>query len=959
MQFLTGGTPAGQSQVPAKFDFWIKPTAYGGRIIDHKLMEIGLDATGHITVKHAVNQEFLSNKTETWPCKPITPTGNLAVDYTMNEIRKLFCRAYMNSGSVDANRVINVIDPAYRRYDWPDTALTSPEVVPLGQWSRITVQTDSLGESIAVNGGALHWRNLASNPAELKHIYEEQNDPIGDLKIGYGYSGYLDNLTVSKVVDNVVAPTATKPLTMEPNWVLDFEDYNVQQTRRPDNSIAVLGTLVTPKSNQARNGIARYSAAATCIGVFSGSTCPMFGVAGQNGLAASFNGTTSILEVKNPDSIMSAMPNNVGGTMQLALQPKAAGTVFYYGTPSGDIGLKVEINSARKLQITAKDSDFIPTTYTANTPLPMTWNVLSLSWGNGGALKYYLNGSDRTSDFDKDTMYVKVLSNPNYRMFIGGRIDTNGNPANLFTGDIDDISLTPGSLPGYYHFASARMQYAQSMVNTAIGSVTVDADNPVVTVTTPEYAPGTGQMFQISASDATSAISRVDTIVSGIELKSTPVCSDTINDKADPKTATYCPFLPSNSEGRYDVTTTVYDAVSNRGLSQTAAIGSGTVFIDTTAPTAALLLPTKSISGTLTTVPYTTTSEVGSNTQLLRLRIDVRDPVLSNSGNYAGSGVKEVALTLKNVNGSTIVKSTPAAVVNGAWQSDLAIPLANPNGFYLLDVNVKDEMGNQATLALAGTANPIEIDSAPPHDVIVSPSPLTANLYLVGPSNLTNNSITGRVSDLYDGRPALQRGLRVKLDFEANDDAKEFDNRANTRYVSDCSTCPTVAPDTNDPTKRIARFNNNEGTNQFISVHNAVGAIDNVFSIAMQFKINDSGTLLSSGFASNPRIRVKATKMLNGTGYTVSVYRGNKTISTPPLVKDTWYNLIYTEAENKMGLQVGTSYTAMLPLVQTPFVNADTPAEADDLLIGAIRSGVNSAAVEDPFRGSLDNIMVS
>lgn len=227
----------------------------------------------------------------------------------------------------------------------------------------------------------------------------------------------------------------------------------------------------------------------------------------------------------------------------------------------------------------------------------------------------------------------------------------------------------------------------------------------------------------------------------------------------------------------------------------------------------------------------------------------------------------------------------------------------------------------------------------------------------MGPSNLTNTTISGRVSDLYDGRAALQRGLRIKLDFEANDGAKEFDNRANTRYVSDCGTCPTVAYDMTNG-QRIARFNI-EGTNQFISVHHATGAIDNVFSIAMQFKINDSGTLLSSGFASNPRIRIKATQMLNGTGYTVSVYRGNKTISTPPLVKNVWYNLIYTEADHKMGLQVGTSYIVMSALVETAFIDADTPAEADDLIIGAIRSGVNSAAVEDPFRGYLDNIMVS
>ncbi|MCX6016528.1 MAG: hypothetical protein NT020_13215, partial [Chloroflexales bacterium] len=68
MKFLTAGTPGDQAQIPAKFDFWIKPTAYGGRIIDHKLVEIGLDTTGHITVKHAVNQQFPANQNFSWDC---------------------------------------------------------------------------------------------------------------------------------------------------------------------------------------------------------------------------------------------------------------------------------------------------------------------------------------------------------------------------------------------------------------------------------------------------------------------------------------------------------------------------------------------------------------------------------------------------------------------------------------------------------------------------------------------------------------------------------------------------------------------------------------------------------------------------------------------------------------------------------------------------------------------------
>lgn len=936
MQFLTTGTKAGDSQIPATIDFWIKPTVYGGRIIDHKLLEVGLDGNGRITLKHAFKQEF---KTEDRLCGQYNCTPYHA-------------------------------DPAARRYDWPDAPLIGP-TVPIGQWSRITITISRDNEGISVNGGTTQnvnaaYRTYVDTATAVKHIYERENDAVGEFKIGYGYRGYLDNLSVYKNTS-----LADGPLTKEPNWALDFEDYQTHHVVLPDAS-TVIGDIVLPASNLIRPGIARYRTAATCIGVFSGATCPGLGVAGQNGNVASFNGTSSILEVHDSYDIMHELMSAGGGTLQLAIQPKRAGTVLFYGDPtdSAHPALQIAVDMGKKefkLHVTGtRRSDGSPFDFTSTESLPTnTWNVLSLGFLSNG-LQYYLNGSSVTTSVTTTTIFK---TDPSYRMFLAGRVDGSGNPQDLWTGDIDDISWTPGSLPGYYHFASSRRQYAQSMSKTVIGTVTVDADNPTMAIRTPEYAPGTGVMFQISTSDATSAISRINTTVKpfagGANFDiTTPACSDTTIKRTDDKNVTFCPFLPNKEEGRYDVSTMVYDAVNNRGVSASAVVGSGIIYVDTTPPDATLRLPTMQINGTTRTVPYTTTTQLGANTQLLRLRIDVRDPLLKNAANYAGSGVSAVMVRLKNMNGDVVVPMTSAAKVGSMWQVDLAIPLANPNGFYLVDAHVSDRMGNQALRAIADATTPIEVDSMPPHDVITNPSPLTPNLYLVGPSNATNNRITGRVSDVYDGRAALQKGLRIKLDFEANDGAKDFDNRANMRYVSDCNTCPTVAYD-NENSQRVARFNI-DGNNQYISVHNTRGILDGVFSIAMQFKISDSGTLLSVGTANNPRLRIKVNQQPNGTGYVVTVYRGTTTVSTLPLLKNVWYNLLYTEADNKMGLQVGTkanaddkAYATMQARVEVPFSATTTLSDSDDLLIGSIRSGVNATLVEDPFRGYVDNILVT
>lgn len=930
MKALTEGTAAGALTVPATVEFWLKPTAYGGWIIDHKLLEVALDSYGRITVNHAFKQKF--------------------------DIKARACDSYNNCTN-------DVADPASRRYRWPDQPLLGP-TIPLGQWTHVKIYVDDNNEKITVTSQAGISQNvnrewdLFPTDTTVKHIYERLNDPPGELRIGYGYSGYLDNMTFAKM-----DTTSTGPTQMVPNWAMDFEDYQTQDALTPDQR-HIVSDVVVPAPNLVRTGIARYRTAATCTDVFSGSTCPSLGVVGQNGYAAGFDGTSTILEVHGSNDIMQELDDANSGTLELAIRPKGPGTVFFYGKDSSTVALRIEVTADDTLHVTGTNKNDTPFDFTSTEKVqPNTWNVLSLSWSDT-TLQYYINGSDRTSKLTNapTTMSVKVDSS--YRMFLGGNVTPTGDKNGMWQGDIDDIALTPGVVPGYAKVYSTRRQYAQSMSKVVVGTVTVDADTPVVTVQTPTYAPGAGVMFQIGAVDATSAISRIVTTVTplvGSQFDiTTQVCSDTTIKRSDDKNVTFCPYFPAKSEGRYDVQASVYDAVSNRGMSAPAAVGSGTIYVDTTPPTATLQLPTMRINATPTRVPYTTTVEAGTNTPLLRLRIDVRDPKLQNAENYAGSGVKTVVVRLKTMNGTMVVPYTPARLVSGMWQADLAIPMVNPNGFYLVDAQVTDMMGNQALLPIAGTNTPIEVDSMPPHDVIENPSPLTENLYLIGPSTLANSRITGRVSDFYDGRAPLQQGLRIKLDFEASDGASEFDNRANTRYVSDCVTCPTVAYDASSK-QRVARFNI-EGNNQFISVHNTGGILDGVFSIALQFKISDSGTLLSIGSANNPRIRLKVSQLPNKTGYMVSVYRGNTSISTPStlaLAKETWYSLIYTEAANTMGLQVGTSYEAITATVEAPIPTSSMMSDSNTLLIGAVRSGLDATMIEDPFRGYIDNLIVS
>jgi hypothetical protein len=337
----------------------------------------------------------------------------------------------------------------------------------------------------------------------------------------------------------------------------------------------------------------------------------------------------------------------------------------------------------------------------------------------------------------------------------------------------------------------------------------------------------------------------------------------------------YCPTFQVNQtatvpvEGKYGIVVTAADAVNNTSTQKSL------IYVDATAPTASLIRN----SGT-----YTTSRALDQNSHHLMLRFTVNDPCIGFTNcSVPGSGVASVSINVKESGGRTINQlPIPAKLSNGVWVADVALPFGDPSGFYQISAITTDNVGNSKEVVVAGENSPIEVDNTPPQDVIASPSPYDANTYFIG-----NQALTGRVSDYVDGRAAIHQGMRVRLDFEAPDGASVFDNRGDSRYNTSCTICPTVALDTNDPTKRIARFNI-DGVNQSLTIANAATVLSGTFGIAMMVKISNGGTILATGVASNPRLRIKAEKV--GTTFKLTAQRGTKAISTPATIPaNVWF----------------------------------------------------------------------
>jgi hypothetical protein len=810
----------------------------------------------------------------------------------------------------------------------------SASALPLNRWSYVLVNVNGSKASIAINN---------STPIEQTVTTPTVNRYSDELWLGETFAGDIDEFTISPESD--VTVPATTNINQAPNWELNFEDTlsSVQTVvTNGVTSTTQIDNLVLPNDTPLRSGIKRLQYAARCD-FDTKVACPVGNIVGMAGIASAFNGKDTMLQVDNEITLMDEIKN--GGTIQMMIKPDNLAitqTVFYYGDGSTN-PLHVQIEKG-KIKITIGQKSYI-----ASTALPPGWSQLSFSYGTTG-FKYYQNGvADDT--FKNEIASATFTTNSGYKLRIGGKY--NGSTfSEMFRGQIDDIIFTPTTVADHKIYQIARSQFSQTITKSNIAAVTLDADLPVVTIKNPSHVSADGVQFVVNTEDATSSVLTARSQVTAnsnsnqapLDL-ATPACNDARAGYA------YCPTFvltrtnPNTQiEGKYTITASAVDAVGNIGIT------TSTILVDTTPPIVALVRPT---------VPYTATRSIDELMPSLQVRLTATDPVLVNSSESAGSGVASLSVNIKDSSGRTVNQQPiPAVLVNGTWRATIPLPFANPSGYYTIGAIASDAVGNKSSEIMVTGANPIEVDGSAPSDVIVSPSPYDPNQYFV-----SNQAITGRISDQTDGRTALQQNLRVRLDFEAPDGADAFDNRADRRYNTSCTICPIIAQDTTDTSKRVARFNidNSVTAQQSLTIANAATVLTGTFSIAFMAKINDTGTLISTGVTSNPRLRIQVTKV--GSAFQVAAKKGSTSVSTPPtLASNTWYYFIYSEyrdgTTSKISLAYGSNLTNLVTPATKDFTGALPPVQAN-IIIGAMQSSSQSNAQEDYFRGSVDDIILS
>ena len=895
--------------------FWVKPSHYNATILGAKNLLVAIDERGKLVFQH----------------KTLTPKGDDGTD----------------------------IDCVFScEFNTWDNTYVSADPLPLNTWSHVTLYVDqnknSTGgnETVIINNTPTPASRIITAHDATPYMEWTNLNNIQELQIGNGLRADLDELRIwtnrSHSVAELKAEAARAPL-----WRLDFA-----QTQGAD---------FLPEASGLRSDAERSALRASCSSHATwatDATCPAQGKQGYLGDTVTFNGTKDILAIDNINSKVLADSIKNAATIQLLIQPTdlastttTTQTLLAYG--SNKLVVKI-VN--KKINVTIGG-----VTHVATKPLIANgWNSVAFQYDSTG-FRYFANGIEDTEI--KDTTSHSFVSG-NERLRIGGQV-SNGivggasNVSEAFKGSIDDIAITGAVLDNATIEAIGVAQNMMTASKTTIGTFTVDADNPTASILTQrDYISKDGMAFTVSAKDPASEL--IDASISYRKYTNAigiPITEITCNDvaNADRKTAVYCPFFPhSQDEGEYRIRSVHHDAVGNQGVQQK------TVYVDKTPPTIDMINPAATTCPSTMAAPptFNTQLNAGNTMRTLTLRFCVTDPNISNtSGVVAGSGVKSLTVSAKDSSGVFVAENNIVTIKNGAyWQATINLPFANPNGTYTIQATATDNVGNSYTnnaitprsMQRVAT-DKIEVDSAAPHDLITYPPVQSIRPLIIGG---TNDTLQGRVSDFYDARPALQKSLRVRLDFDAADNAVVFDNRADERFISDCTKCPIIARDSVDANRRVGRFNIN-GSQQFITIHDTASVLTATFSLALQVKIIGAGTIISDGYAANPHLRISAVRAGSANAFKIAViYNNVYLLSTKTVAAGSWYNLLLTVTPESMNLIYGENWSTTSPDTASLASAKKIPSNSE-ILIGAIHSDAANTLNEDYFTGYLDNLIIT
>jgi len=430
-------------------------------------------------------------------------------------------------------------------------------------------------------------------------------------------------------------------------------------------------------------------------GTCSGSGCPQtgFGIAGQLGTAAEFDGVDDMISVADSPALdldrftigAWVMPTNVKNKWQPLIFKGG-------GTEGRNYGLFIEPNSMQ-VRFSLRKNDCSTTVYTstATSLIQNVWNHVMATY-DGQDMVIYLNGSPQGSRH----VELSSLCHNNAPLRIG-RMP--GRPY-AFAGRIDEVTL-------YDHALSARevraiFDYQGKWVEDRQNhDITVDADMPSSELQLADtYVPNRDIQLLITAHDQTSGVSKVEMGVKKGTGKFTwseaPACQDAAGNAA------WCPtFDPSTQgQGRYTLRTRATDNVGHRER-PTQDYG---LAVDGTPPTIGL----NTGSGSLfNATPHPTQQ----NTWVVHLSGSIKDPALPDG--FFGSGVATdtMRVTLYDDQGAVAGYGNQVATVIGdMWIMDYLLTSQDPSGQYTAVIEAADRVGNRTTF----TSQPFYVDAAAP-----------------------------------------------------------------------------------------------------------------------------------------------------------------------------------------------------------------------------------------------------
>jgi len=589
-----------------------------------------------------------------------------------------------------------------------NNALFSNTVLETDQWYhlawRYTLDEDSgLGEQAIFINGTLDKSATDKSPFA----------GTGTLKVGRSRGGaYFDGLIDHLVIVKDALSEAEIQAIMNEGPVLNLHlDEDMGATTFIDDS---------PNQNDA-----------TC------TNCPQAGAKGQMREAPLFDGDDDELTIAADDAF-----NLESFSLALWVKPIRLNSGFqdFIRKDNGSEAhrnfiLRMLGNSTQLrfgIQATCDGSGDFKYFDSNNTLIENQWNHVVATYDNDkNFMALYING---TLDQSKKPS-LKGVCTDSQDMVVGRNVE----------GLLDEVTIYGKALNALevediYDYQAAWFDTSYQHL------VTIDADDPIVSLELPDYLPLEPTLLAISAVDPTSNVGEV-------EVTLTPPGGGSTTTPAEPSESgdgTWLYNFDPLEAGEYTLSAVATDSVGR------TSSDSKTFYVDDTPPTADL--------------DSSLTSAVQPVTNTLALFGSVSD-----SGNPA-SGVADntIAVDVRDRQGSSVQGFQYGTSDSSTWQVDYPF-VTPPYGQYEVWAGLEDNVGN----VYSDTIGSIQLDGYGPNADIALTTPVISN---------SGTVLSGSVSDiLYP-----QEQMLLNAHFEEAAGASEFADSSPNHWLAECTSCPTA-----------------------------------------------------------------------------------------------------------------------------------------------------------------------